>query len=827
MHRKLPLLHFCTVTLLALLVLASLPGCGNSAPVEPEVLSLDPHSSGNNQTDYQGEELKKPLKVFVEGAQRTGLLGGKGSRPAAPGALVRFEIVNTECGAVFCANGDTAIEVTTDVSGGASASLRLGEKSGDVMVTASLVDIPEIPSVRLRAVSGVQRIGKDLEASTGGAIEGVGVRIQNPDASPAEGIEVYFRVEGEAEGSAFNPSRVLTDDEGIALSTWKLGKITQPYHASVEIRDTRPDISPEDRFISRPISLSAMATNKREMAIVLFGGLAIFIFGMKLMSEGLQRVADRRLKSVLQFMTQNRVMAVGAGALITAMVQSSSASTVMTVGFVNAGLMTLQQAIGVVYGANIGTTITAQIIAFNLDALSYPAIALGLLAMGVSKSPQMKSLGQAVLGFGLLFLGMTTMAGILKPLRYSPEFVSWFSMFNCAPVDGGMVPPGRALMCIMIGTLTTVVVQSSSATVGLVLALASQGLLDFYTAFPLILGDNIGTTITANLAAIGTNRNARRAALAHTLFNVFGTVYMYGLLFVPVWNGQPVFLGLVDWLTPGDAFRAEPENLLRHVANSHTLFNVFNVVFFTFFIGTMAKACNILIPFRDSERDSVLQYLDPKLLKTPSIALQQAVKEVTYMIRQGEKSMDESCELLLEGKRELEPKILMREDMIDRLQHEITEFLVGLSRAQLDSRESALIPALIHMVNDAERLGDHAESLVELHRLLKEGGFAFSDEALKSVSDFKAVLDQVFDAVFKCLDSGDDQAVKETLRLHRVMEGQVKRLTDKHVERLDAGQCHVQAGVIYLDVVAHIERVGDHLLNIAERADKIAQVTAG
>ncbi|MCF6285788.1 MAG: Na/Pi cotransporter family protein, partial [Candidatus Hydrogenedentes bacterium] len=525
------------------------------------------------------------------------------------------------------------------------------------------------------------------------------------------------------------------------------------------------------------------------------------------------------------FMTRNRLMAVFAGTIMTAMVQSSSATTVMTVGFVNAGLMTLKQAIGVIFGANIGTTVTAQIIAFKLDSLAYPAIAIGLIFMMFFKRQGGKFFGQVLLGFGLLFLGMKTMGGILKPLQHSPDFQAWFAMFDCAPVDGGMIPWHLALMCIAIGTITTVVVQSSSATVGLVLALASQGLIGFETAVPLILGDNIGTTITANLAAIGTNRNARRAALAHTLFNVFGATYMYLLLFVPLWNGQPLFLGFIDWFTPGEVLNGKSENLLRHVANAHTVFNIFNVVLFLGFTGVMARVCNFLIPVLDSERDSVLQYLEPKLLNSPAIALEQAVKEVVFMVRKGQKSMNESCDLLCDGKEDNIKSILTREDVIDKLQHEITEYLVDLSRTNLDPDESALIPALVHAVNDAERLGDHAEEQVELHRLLKENSLKFSEEDCVGIREFQENLNAEFETIYQMLEEGKAKSEGDAHRLHERLKVLMKRLTDEHVERLDTGGGDVRGGVIYLDALAHLERVGDHLVNIAERSRRILKVT--
>lgn len=800
-------------------------GCSKKDAVVPAKISLDKHASGNNQTSLYDQTFSAPLRLVVEGEIEPGILGGKGERRVAVGEPVRFEIENPGTGAVFEANGGTVLETKTDTAGTASAYLRSGKFPGDIMVAASLPGYPDLGTVSFRAVSGVERIGGKLEGHTGGLVGPLGVRLVNPDGSPAPGVEVNFRVAGSSDGAKVSKQRVMSDQEGKAEVFWTLGDKVQQYFADVEIVDDRPEASLNERFNVRTLAFEAMGNNMTHMVLVLFGGLAVFLYGMKLMSDGLQRVADRRLKSILQFMTQNRFMAVVAGALMTAIVQSSSATTVMTVGFVNAGLMSLTQAIGVVFGANIGTTITAQIIAFKLDDLAFPAITLGLVMTMFVRRQSWNSFGQILLGFGLLFLGMGTMGDILKPLSHSPDFQAWFQLFDCTPAPGGMMPAGKALMCILIGTITTVVVQSSSATVGLVLALSSQGLIGFYTAVPLILGDNIGTTITANLAAIGSSRNARRAALAHTLFNLFGTVYMYILFFVPLWGGEPLFLGFVEWITPGVVLGGANENLLRHVANSHTAFNVINVCIFLGFTGPLARACEFLIPVLESERDSVLRYLEPKLLSAPAIALEQAVREVVFMVRKGQKSMNESCELLCDDNEKLVDSILAREDVIDKLQHEITSYLVELSRTNLDPDESALIPALVHAVNDAERLGDHAEAQVELHRLLKEMKLKLSDDDRLGIRQFQEDLNAEFECIYKTLEEGDAGSVANAHRIHKRLKVLMKRLTDEHVRRLDEGDRNVQTGVIYLDALAHLERVGDHLVNIAERSARVLKVT--
>jgi phosphate:Na+ symporter len=806
-------------------------GCTPGTPVQPAKISFDPHASGNNQCGAYGELLAAPLKVAVFGPQEKGLLGGKGSRRAAPGVAVVFEVTGPDSGTVFEETGTSRAAVTADKGGSAAVHLRLGTVPGDVGIRATVQTDDGAKSVDFRATAGVERFMSAAEGATGGTIEAIGVVLTAPSGKPTPGITVFFSVEGDGEKADVGGKplvKVVTDEGGRAATSWTLGQKVQQNFVTAEIQDDRPGITESERFHARAITFTAMATSKKALIIELFGGLAIFVFGMKLMSAGLQRMADRRLKAILQAMTRNRFLALAVGAGLTAMVQSSSATTVMTVGFVNAGLMTLTQAIGVVFGANIGTTVTGQIIAFKLDALAYPAIVVGLVLSMVSKRTFHKALGEAILGFGLLFLGMTTMSGILKPLRHSPEFVSLFQLFDCTPdAAGGLIKAPQAFMCILIGTAATVLIQSSSATVGLVLALSGQGLLSFYTALPLVLGDNIGTTITAILASLGANRNAKRAALAHTMFNVFGAMYMYVLLLIPLWNGRPLFLGFIDWLTPGDVFASTPENLPRHVANAHTMFNVFNVVLFVPFIPLMARIAKRIVPLTVADEEQILKYLEPNLLKSPSLAVRQAVKEVSYMLRRAQKSLNEACEFFDKGGQGLEEKVSAREELIDRLQHEITAYLVDVSQQELTPSEAALIPALIHAVNDAERVGDHSEDLLELGHLRREGKRELTADALQEAHRLLALLNEQFEAIYRALEAADPGEVMRVIKREGAITELMQAATEAHVARLEAGDCDVQSGVIFLDLLGHLERVGDHLLNIAERAGTVIQVMDG
>jgi len=421
-----------------------------------------------------------------------------------------------------------------------------------------------------------------------------------------------------------------------------------------------------------------------DLIFSLAGGLGLFIYGIYLMGDGLQKAAGDRMRGLLKALTTNPVMGTGVGAGITALVQSSSATTVLLVGFVNAGLMTLKQSIGVIFGANIGTTITAQIIAFKLTDLALPAIAIGVGLHFFSKKKYWRDIGYFFLGFGMSFLGLKIMASQVKPFSDNPAVRQIFINLSNNPVLG-----------VLIGALFTAIFQSSSVTTGLVVTLATLGLIDINAAIYLILGCNIGTCITAMLASIKTNVSARRVAVVHVLFNIFGTVVALLLL--------PIFKSLV-LRTSGD--------VARQCANFHTVFNVTNTIIFLPLINYFAKLATKIVPGEDIEVDLGPRYLDKHLLNTPAFAFEAATKEVVHMATISKEMVEDAMSGFFQHNKKALSSVERKEAAVDGLQEAISQYLIELTQKELSEEISKKIPSMLHTINDIERVGDHAENLV-------------------------------------------------------------------------------------------------------------------
>lgn len=533
----------------------------------------------------------------------------------------------------------------------------------------------------------------------------------------------------------------------------------------------------------------------------LIGGLGLFVFGMELMGDGLQKTAGDRLKRLLEILTNNRIMGILVGAGVTSIIQSSSATTVMVVGFVNAGLMTLAQATGVIMGANIGTTITAQLVAFKLTAIAPVIVGIGVVMYLFGKKKKVKNLGEVLLGFGVLFMGMATMEGALKPLAKLPEIKQAFVSLSTHPI-----------VAVLAGAVVTAIVQSSSASTGILLALASTGIITLDAALPVLFGCNIGTCITALLASITANRTAKKAALIHITFNVLGTVIF--MIFLNQVRGFIVVLS--EWTnTTG--------NIQRQIANTHTFFNVTNTLVLAPFISYLIKFVNVIIPGDDNVEVMSLKYLDERIIETPSIAVGQTLKEVVRMGRLAIENLNNSMESFFNEDEELIKSVYEKEELINFLDREITAYLVRLSQASLSEEESELITSFFHTVNDLERIGDHSENIVELAQYRIDHDLKFSDYAIGELKHMYGMVQSSIKNAVDALENGSVENIMSVIAAEKDIDILEKRLRADHIERLNQGICIPASGTIFLDMISNLERVGDHANNVAQSANDRAK----
>lgn len=542
------------------------------------------------------------------------------------------------------------------------------------------------------------------------------------------------------------------------------------------------------------------------------GGLGLFLFGMKIMSEGLQKIAGSRMRQILAALTNNRFVGTLVGIAVTVIIQSSSATTVMVVGFVNAGLMSLVQAIGVVLGANIGTTVTAQLIAFKITKFALPAIGIGAGFKLFARNRKWTYLGEALLGFGLLFYGLSIMKSAFDPLKTSEEFRHLF-----------MIVGDNHLLGVLIGAIMTIIVQSSTATLGITLALATSGIISFEASVALILGENIGTTITANLAAIGTNLAARRTALAHFLFNTIGVCYML-ILF-------PYFMQFISSITPGDAdFVIQTQEqaahmggdigdkpfIARHIANTHTMFNIVNAIIFLPMVGLLAKLSTLAIRGRDADMEYHLKYLDNRVLNTPPIALAQARSETRRMARVAQEMVDDTLLFLQDHDLKRIAGLQKKEHLTDVLQKEITNFLVSLSQQSITQDASHEVASMMNIVNDLERVGDHCENLWNLCQRKLDQKITFSEIAMNELAEISELIRNFLATIINALEEKDRGIYEEATRLEDAIDDLEESLRNNHIRRLNTGECTVNSGLIFIDMLHNFEKIGDHTYNVAK-----------
>lgn len=545
---------------------------------------------------------------------------------------------------------------------------------------------------------------------------------------------------------------------------------------------------------------------KLQIIFGLLGGLAVFIYGMNLMSECLQKAAGEKMKSILALLTRNPIMGVLAGALTTAVLQSSSATTVMAIGFVSAGLMNLPQAISIILGANIGTTMTAQIIAFKISDYIYIIIFIGFIVSFLAKSEKIKNIGQTVFAFGLLFLGIETMGGVMKPLASSPVFTNMIAKVADIPILG-----------VAVGTLMTLVVQSSSATIAVLQNFASQAgpdgvtsILGLAGAIPILLGDNIGTTITALLASVGQSRDARRTAVAHCIFNISGC-----LLFI--WFVKP-YASFIQWISTKGP---EVEVISRQIANAHTIFNLTMTVIWVGLIGLMVKIVTRIVP--DGKKEvvelSAPLYLDDKMISQPAAALQLVAKEAVHLSELVKDQLQSTIEVVKNEDVKQIDAIREKGGHISELYDRINEYLAGLfSSGSLTEQQASQTASLMYILSDVDRMGNLSVEVAECIQEKVTNKYKYSSEAMSDLGKSLKAIAKMFDLSMEALQNGSpEQADKILRRKDKILDLDIK-MRKAHVQRVNKGECKASLTAPFTRVLHSIDRMGNSCINLADVA---------
>ncbi|MED0991570.1 Na/Pi cotransporter family protein [Bacillus nitratireducens] len=536
-----------------------------------------------------------------------------------------------------------------------------------------------------------------------------------------------------------------------------------------------------------------MEYNVQDMIFQFIGGLGIFLFGIKYMGDGLQQAAGDRLRDILDRFTTNPLMGVLAGMLVTVLIQSSSGTTALTVGLVSAGFMTLRQAIGVIMGANIGTTVTAFIIGIKIGEYALPVMAVGAILLFFFKNKKVHSVGQVVFGFGMLFFGLELMSAGMKPLRSLESFQELMVSMSDNPILG-----------IIVGTVFTLIVQSSSATIGILQELFGQGAIDLQAALPVLFGDNIGTTITAVLAAIGTSIAARRAALVHVIFNIIGTI-IFTIILIP-------FTSLIQYFQT--SLNLNPE---MTIAFAHGTFNVTNTIIQFPFIAVLAWIVTKIIRGEDASINFKPQHLNPIFIEqSPAIALTEAQKEIIRMAEFSLDGLKEANQFLNTQDKKHANMATQLEGAINNLDKKITEYLVLLSEKPLSSADSEKHSVLAGVVGDIERVGDHVENLVELVDFQISNRVSLSDEALAELNEMLELTISTLQDAINALTNFDTELAQTVIAKERKIDQMERVLRKRHVIRLNERSCSGDASIIFVDMVSNLERIGDHAVNIAD-----------
>ena len=528
--------------------------------------------------------------------------------------------------------------------------------------------------------------------------------------------------------------------------------------------------------------------------LTMAGGLGLFLFGMELMSDSIEKVAGARLRRILEIFTTNRFMGMIVGIIFTGIIQSSSACTVMVVSFVNSGLMNLYQAAGVILGAKIGTTITSQLVSFNLSKIAPLILLVGVVVMMFTKKEKVRKVAEVVVGFGILFVGLSTMSQAMANMKNEPQVVNLLMSLK------------NPFLATLMGFALTAIIQSSSVTVSIVLLLANQDLLPLPITLYIILGCNIGACATAMLASMTGKKDAKRAALIHLLFNIIGTVIIYIALFVA---GDQI-VELIKSISADNG---------RFVANAHTLIKIAQVIMLFPFTSWLVKMTYLIVPGEDQKvgyRESYqLKYIGDKVVFNPATAVVEVIKELERMASLAEENLNRAMNALITLDEEDIEEVYEVEKNINFLNHAITDYLVKINQTTLPIEDLNSLGALFHVVNDIERIGDHAENVADAARQRKEEGVSISKEAQKELGDMLEMVNKIIRYAVEMFAKSDESHMQEIVTLEDQVDEKERELQKKHVERLTKGECSPEAGMIFSDIVSGLERVADHATNIA------------
>ncbi len=529
------------------------------------------------------------------------------------------------------------------------------------------------------------------------------------------------------------------------------------------------------------------------------GGLGLFLFGMRLMSESIEKAAGAKLRGILEMFTTNRFLGMLVGIIFTAVIQSSSACTVMVVSFVNSGLMNLYQAAGVIFGANIGTTVTSQLVSFNLSEIAPVFLLAGILGVMFCKRQSIVKICHIVLGFGVLFMGLSGMSSAMSGMRDMPEIVHILSSLT------------SPMLAILVGTILTAVIQSSSVTVSIVLLMANQGLLELPICLFIVLGCNIGACTSALLASLNGKKDAKRAAMIHFLFNVIGTVLMYLILKLAM-NPVMDMLHMVSGTNSG-----------RFVANAHTIFKIFQVIALFPFAGLIVKLTYVFVPGDDVKMDDrdnfTLKYIGDKTVFNPATAVVEVDKELKRMATLASDNLNRAMNALITLDEEDIDTVYTVEKNINFLNHSITNYLVKINQTTLPIEDQKSIGALFHIVNDIERIGDHAENVADAAKRRKETGVSFSKEAQHELGEMLDMVNTIIRFSVEMFSTGTDELAEDVRQLEDAIDEKEREIQKSHIQRMTKNLCTPEASMIFSDIVSGLERVADHATNIAFAMD--------